>query len=108
MAAYVLIETRASPESPQVKDFLALAASLVDRGQLVDLFLAQNAVLMAYPERESLVEQLLDRPGVTVWADDFSLESRAYPAPLLPGVRVGGADTLVQLLARPDCKPIWH
>lgn len=105
---YLLIETRTVWESEQVKAFLQLAKSLADQGQTVDLFLIQNAVLMAQVTGNQLVTALLQHAGVTVWVDDFSLESRELPAPLLEGVLVAGAHKLIELLTRPNCKPIWH
>ncbi len=108
MSLYLLIETRTMRESNQVGDFLALAKTLADAGNSVDLFLIQNGVLMAYAHIERRIEELLRQPTLTVWADDFSLQSRSLSRELLGGVRVAGADMLVRLLTRPGCKPIWH
>lgn len=108
MAVYVLIETRTTLEHESVGDFLDLAGGLADQGAHVDLFLIQNGALMARVGIEQRIEQLLQRPNVTVWADDFSLERQFTPVAVSAGVRVGSADTLVQLLAQPGCTPIWH
>ncbi len=108
MAPYLLIETNTAWDGTGVVDLLKLAAGLADGGQSVDLFLIQNAVLMAYEPLEPWMERLVTHPLVTIWVDDFSLASRALPHPHHPQVVVAGADTLVSLLIRPDCKAIWH
>lgn len=108
MTTYLLIETRTTWESEQVKGFLELAQSLADQKQTIHMFLIQNAVLMAYAEKESRIQQLLQYPNVVVWADDFSLESRALSQKLIDGVQIGDANDLVRLLTEDDCKPIWH
>jgi predicted peroxiredoxin len=109
MPPYLLIETRTLWESAEVADFLALAGSLAKAGNIVDLFLIQNGVLMAFADVESQLVELLDQPGLSIWADDFSLASRSAPhRTLLDGVRIGTAATLVELLTQPGCKPTWH
>jgi predicted peroxiredoxin len=108
MSPYLLIETRSHLESPEVEDFVDLAARLGEDGHRVDLFLVQNGVLLAGGDCARLAEALR-RPGVHVWADEFSIASRSLrPAELLEGVRVAGMDTLVELLVRPQGKAIWH
>jgi predicted peroxiredoxin len=109
MPPYLLIETRVAWESTEVADFLALAGSLAKAGNVVDLFLIQNGVLMAFAEVKSQLVELLDQPGLSIWVDDFSLASRAaVDKTLHDGVRIGTAATLVELLTRPGCKPTWH
>jgi predicted peroxiredoxin len=108
MSPYLLIETRSHLESPEVEDFVDLASRLGEHGHRVDLFLVQNGVLLAGGGCPRLAEALR-RPGLHVWADDFSIASRSLrPAELLAGVRVTGMSTLVDLLVRPEGKAIWH
>lgn len=108
MHSYLLIETSTTWQSERVADFLDLAGALADAGHAVDLFLIQNGALMAYSDLEPQIARLSERAGLTVWVDDFSLASRSLPRALLEGVQIASADTLVRLLTRPDCKPIWH
>lgn len=106
---YVLIETRTTWESEEVRAFLGLAGALADTGGSVDVFLAQNGVLMACARTlDPALVQLMHRPNVTVWVDDFSLASRVRGRQPGTGVRLGSAAILVQLITRAGCKPIWH
>jgi predicted peroxiredoxin len=109
MGGYLLIESRATAETPDVAGFLAFATGLADRGHPVDLYLVQNAALMAGRHVEPLLDKLCGRDGVAVWVDDASLASRLGPrAPLAAGVRVAPMAQLVRLLMRPGCTPVWH
>lgn len=108
MSHYLLIETRTTWESGHVTEFLELAGALADGGNRVDLFLIQNGALMAYPKIEPRLEELIGRNGLTIWADDFSLAARSHPQDPLNGVRIGGADALIELLTQPGCKATWH
>src|SRR5205807_9187363 len=47
MSAYLLIETRSRWESGEVEGFLGLAKDLASAGELVDLLLIQNGVLIS-------------------------------------------------------------
>lgn len=108
MSRYLVVETRSRWESSEVGGLLDLVRGLSEASR-VDLFLIQNAVLMARAGAEPGLDALVDEPNVQVWADDFSLDCRGLGAESLnPGVRRAGADALVELLARPGCKPIWH
>jgi len=105
----LLIETRSSWESGEVGDFLEVAGRLGDHGHRVDLFLIQNGVLLARDGAYPPLADLVSRPGLHVWADDFSILSRSLrPAELLDGITVTGIATLVELLTRPGGKAIWH
>jgi predicted peroxiredoxin len=111
MSVYLLIETRSEWESREVAGFLDLAGRLAAEGNDVDLFLVQNGVLNAKAGTSPALGALLGGAGagVTVWVDDFSLSNRALaPSDLLPGPEVAGIGTLVDLLTRSGCKPIWH
>ncbi len=106
---YLLIETRCAWEGDEVQTFLRLAVTLADAGHGVDMFLVQNAVLMACASvQKTPLADLLNSPYVTVWADDFSLASRARGKLLLEGIQTGNAATLLQIMTHPGCKTIWH
>lgn len=109
MSVYLLIETRSAWESQEVYDFFKLATQLGEDGHTVDLFLIQNGVLMARANAEPCVIELITKQKVSVLADDFSLTNRSLkPTDLTEGIQITGMPTLVKLLARPGCKPIWH
>jgi sulfur relay (sulfurtransferase) complex TusBCD TusD component (DsrE family) len=106
---YLLVETRTAWEDPAVEDFLALADGLAGTGGTVDLFLVQNAVLMARRGAAAGLDRLLEGPGKTVWVDDFAMAARGLSREALAdGTRPADIGMLVQLLASPGCKAIWH
>ena len=106
MAEYLLIESRDGFESNDVGYYYDLAKGLVERGNQVTLFLAQNGVLSARPSAQSAALSALARSGVTVLADDFSLQERGI-ANLAEGVTASPIDVVVDHLAAGH-KTLWH
>ena len=106
MAQYLLIESRDPFESNDVGYYYDLAKGLVEGGNQVTLFLAQNGVLSARPSAQSAVLGVLARSGVTVLADDFSLQERGI-AKLAEGVAAAAIDVVVDQLAAGH-KTLWH
>lgn len=106
MAEYLLIESRDPFESRDVDYYYDLAKELVDGGNQVTLFLAQNGVLSARPSRRSAALSALAQSGVTVLADDFSLQERGI-AKLAEGIAPAPIDVVVDHLAAGH-KTLWH
>ena len=106
MAQYLLIESRDPFESNDVGYYYDLAKGLVEGGNHVTLFLAQNGVLSARPSAHSGALGALARSGVTVLADDFSLQERGI-AKLAEGVTAAPIDVVVDHLAAGH-KTLWH
>ena len=106
MAEYLLIESRDPFESNDVGYYYDLAKGLVDGGNQVTLFLAQNGVLSARPSAHSDALSALARSGVKVLADDFSLQERGI-AKLAEGVAAAPIDVVVDHLAAGH-KTLWH
>ena len=106
MAQYLLIESRDPFESNDVGYYYDLAKGLVDDGNQVTLFLLQNGVLAARPSIHSARLEALARSGVTVLADDFSLQERGI-AKLAEGVAAAAIDVVVDQLAAGH-KTLWH
>ena len=106
MAHYLLIESRDPFESRDVGYYYDLARGLVEGGNQVTLFLAQNGVLSARPSAQSDALSALARSGVTVLADDFSLQERGI-AKLAEGVAAAHIDVIVDHLAAGH-KTLWH
>lgn len=69
-------------------------------------FLAQNGVLPARPSAHSGTLSALAKDGVTVLADDFSLQERGITQ-LAEGVTVSPIDVVVDHLAAGH-KTLWH
>jgi len=106
MAEYLLIESRDPFESRDVGYYYELAKGLVEAGNQVTLFLAQNGVLSARPSAHSAALGALAQSGVTVLADDFSLKERGI-AKLADGVAAASIEVVVDHLAAGH-KTIWH
>ena len=106
MAEYLLIESRDPFESNDVGYYYDLAKGLVEAGNQVTLFLAQNGVLSARPSAHSATLSALARSGVAVLADDFSLQERGI-AKLAEGVSAAPIDVVVDGLAAGH-KILWH
>jgi sulfur relay (sulfurtransferase) complex TusBCD TusD component (DsrE family) len=106
MAEYLLIESRDPFESNDVGYYYELAKGLVESGNQVTLFLAQNGVLSARPSAQSAALSALVRSGVMVLADDFSLQERGI-AKLAEGVTAAPIEVVVDHLAAGH-KTLWH
>ena len=103
---YLLIESRDPFECNDVRYYYDLAQGLVEGGNEVTLFLAQNGVLGARPSTHSAALTALAKSGVTVLADDFSLQERGIGT-LAEGVVAAPIDVVVDRLAAGH-KTIWH
>ncbi len=109
MAKYLVIESRDPFEFKEVDYCYELAQGLAKEGHDVSLFLVQNGVLPARKctQSQSLVE--LSKGGVKVVADDFSLQERGIEAEtLIPEVKIGPIDLVVDLLADGKTRAFWH
>ena len=109
MSGFLLIESRSATEAPEVREFLDMAAELSREGHEIDLFLIQNGVLLAARGADPCLAALANRHNVSVWADRFSLQSRALNSgELAPGIRIAGMPEMVGLLTSGSRKPVWH
>ena len=106
MAQYLLIESRDPFESRDVEYYYELAGGLVENGNQVTLFLTQNGVLAARPSAHSAALSALAQSGVTVLADDFSLQERGI-VKLADGIAAAPIDVVVDHLAAGH-KTLWH
>ena len=108
MARFLLIESHDPFATDDGGHFCGLAASLARAANQVTLFLTQAGVLPARAGEHTFWFAALARVGVEVLADGRSLRERGMAgAPLSPGVRPSGAETLVDRLAE-GRQTIWH
>ena len=108
MAKYLLIESRDPFENNAVARQYDLAASLVEEGNAVTLFLVQNGVLPARAGKHSGLLTRTAKAGVEVLADDFSLRERGIPASrLADGVKPAPLSVVIDQLAE-GRKALWH
>ena len=109
MSTYLFIESRDPFESRDTTFVAETAASLKSLGHTVTVFLVQNGVLGARRlESESYLTRM-NREGVVILADDFSLSERGIqPADLAPGIQPANIASLVEALVQANTKAIWH
>lgn len=111
MAKYLLVESRDPYQHADSESFYQTAAELARAGNQVTFFLVENGVLPARHGAANSPVPLLRKqaPGVNILADDFSLLERAITQDrLVEGVRSAAIGELVDLLAEPGTKAIWH
>lgn len=99
MSKYLLIESRDPFGSNAVEQHFELAAALKREGHEIALYLVQDGVL---PCRSGADGEFLHEAvaaGVTVLADDFSLQERGIGASdLARGVRPAAIDAVIERL----------
>lgn len=109
MSNYLFIESRDRFESRDTRFVEETAVALKGRGHTVTVFLLQNGVLAARRNvRENYFERL-NRAGVTVLVDDFSLRERGIQTTELgTGLQESNIETLVAALVQENTRAIWH
>jgi sulfur transfer complex TusBCD TusB component (DsrH family) len=109
MPKYLLIESRDPFESRDTEFLEQTATALRHRGHEVVVFLVQNGVLAVRQNALSSYLGRLASAGVTLLADDFSLDERGIqPAELQPGIQRSDIEALVDALVQEKTKAIWH
>ena len=109
MINYIFIESRDPFESRDTQFVEETAAALKQRGHRVTVFLVQNGVLAARKNNRENYLSRLNREGVTLLADDFSLCERGMEsAELAQGVQESTIESLVDALVQQNTKVIWH
>jgi hypothetical protein len=106
MAEYLLIESRDPFESSDVGYYYELARGLSEAGNLVTLFLTQNAVLAARRSAQVPTLRALVSTGIKILADDFALQERGITK-LLDGIQIAPIETVVDHLEAGH-KTLWH
>jgi predicted peroxiredoxin len=109
MTHYLFIESRDPFTSNDTPFIVETAVALQRRGHSVSVFLVQNGTLAARQRAAGSRLPHLIAEGVQLLADDFSLRERGIEAAeLVDGIQSATLDTLVELLAQPDTKALWH
>jgi hypothetical protein len=107
MTEYVLIESRDPFESRDTEFVEQTAIAIRERGHPVTVFLVQNGVLAARKTTGRL--RRLAEAGVILLADDLSLRERGIkPDELAQGIEESAIDRVVDSIAQPNTKAIWH
>jgi sulfur relay (sulfurtransferase) complex TusBCD TusD component (DsrE family) len=108
MGSYVLVGSHDPFESTDGRQLYELATMLTDNREEVTVFLTQNGVLPCRSASAAAPEVALAASRATVVADDFALRERAITTgELVPGVRIGGVDALLDAVTSDGAKVIW-
>jgi len=106
---YVFIESRDPFESPDTASVTETAVALRKKGHTVTVFLVQNGVLGARRLANQSQLPAIVESGVTVMADDFSLQERGMTMEeCAAGLQAGTIDRLIDLLVQDNTKAVWH
>ncbi len=109
MAKYLFIESQDPLEDRGAEDYLGYAIDLAKRKLPVTVVFTENAVVAARSEAKLPVRQRLEEAGVTLRADELALRERGIGVEkLAASVRPFTAADVVDLLADPDVKALWH
>ena len=109
MSNYVFIESRDPFDSPDTTVVTETAVALRKKGHNVTVFLVQNGVLGARKLAQKSQVPAIVESGVTVLADDFSLQERGMTMEeCAPGLQAGTIDRLIDLLVQDNTKAVWH
>ena len=109
LSNYVFIESRDPFDSPGTHSVSKAAVALRREGHTVTVFLVENGVLGARKQAEKSQVPAIVESGVTVLADDFSLQKRGISMEeCAPGLRTGTMAHLIELIVKENTKAVWY
>lgn len=109
MSNYVFIESRDPFDSPDTTFVSETAVALKKKGHTVTVFLVQNGVLGARKLASKSQVPVIVESGVTVLADDFSMQERGISMDeCSQGLQSAGIDRLIDLIVQDNTKAVWH
>ena len=108
MKRYLLIESESAFEAADTPQFFALALSLKQQGDTVEILLAQNGVMPARAGAKADALAGVVQAGIAVIADDMAMKERALkPSDLARGVKPAPIGIVVERMAA-GWNVIWH
>lgn len=109
MSNYVFIESRDPFDSPDTNSVSKAAVALRKEGHTVTVFLVENGVLGARKQATQSQVPAIVEFGVTVLADDFSLQKHGISLEeCAPGLQAGSMAHLIELIVKENTKAVWH
>lgn len=108
MSHYFFIQSQEPFTDVRAEKHFDLAGQLLAAGHKVTVLLVQNAVLLARQGSRNSAFDTLQRQGVALKADDFSLRQREIsPEQLKPGITPAAINSAIDALLAGD-KVIWN
>ena len=109
LSNYVFIESRDPFDSADTNFVSETAVALKKKGHTVTVFLVENGVLGARKQAARSQVPAVVESGVTVLADDFSLQKRGISMEeCAPGLQSGSMAHLIELIVRENTKAVWY
>ena len=109
LSNYVFIESRDPFHSPGTNAVSKAAVALRKEGHTVTVFLVENGVLGARKQAAKSQVPTIVESGVTVLADDFSLQKRGISMEeCAPGLQAGSMAHLIELIVKENTKAVWY
>ncbi len=106
---FLFIESQDPFEDKGAGDYLGFALELARQRESVTVFFIENGVHATRKGAELPVRDALREAGATLKVDDFSARERGIsPERLSPGLSFAGVDQVIDLLADPSTRAIWH
>ena len=109
MTQYLFIESKDPLEDRGADFYLETALALSRQEQPVTVFFVENGAHAARKGSQIAGRDALQAAGATLMVDEFALRERGIAHDFLSaGIGLGTVDDLVDLLARPETKAVWH
>lgn len=109
MARYLFIESQDPLEHRGATAYLETALELSRQQQPVTVFFVENGAHATRAGSQASTRDALREAGAALLVDEFALRERGIPNNrLAEGVEASNVDAIVELLADPDTKAVWH
>jgi len=109
LSNYVFIESRDPFDSDDTNSVSETAVALRKKGHTVTVFLVENGVLGARKQAAKSQVPAIVESGVTVLADDFSLQKRGISMEeCAPGLKAVTMVHLIDLIVQKNTKAVWY
>jgi predicted peroxiredoxin len=109
MTHYLFIESQDPLEDRGAQDYLGFALGLARQREPVTVYFVENGANAVRKGAALSVREALREVGASLRVDSFALKERGIlPERIAQGVEIGDVHQMVDLLADPQTKAIWH
>lgn len=106
---YLFIESQDPLEDRGAEEYLGWALELAKQKERVAVFFVENGVLALREGAGFSLREALREAGARLCADELALKERGLsPNRLAGGIQVAAIEQIVDWLADPKTKAIWH
>ncbi len=109
MSQYLFIESQDPLEDRGADAYLETALELCRQKETVTVFFVENGANATRKGAQVALRDDLLAAGAVLKVDSLALQERGIHANGLPaGLEIGSVEDIVDLLADPDTKAVWH